>query len=58
MEKALRQALVATDGSPAVFLDKPIALVFFGLAALSICYSLYQNRKMAQKRKIAAQAKA
>ena len=51
MEKTLRQALVATDGNPAVFLDKPIALVFFGLAALSLCYSLYQNKKMEQKRK-------
>ncbi|MDR2614008.1 MAG: tripartite tricarboxylate transporter permease [Candidatus Accumulibacter sp.] len=58
MEKTLRQALVATDGNPVVFLDKPIALVFFGLAALSLCYSLYQNKKMGQKRKAAEQAKA
>ncbi|GHU34323.1 hypothetical protein AGMMS50256_27790 [Betaproteobacteria bacterium] len=58
MEKTLRQALVATDGSPVVFLDKPIALAFFALAALSMCYSLYQNKRMAQRRKAAEEAKA
>ncbi len=49
LEKTFRQAMVAESGSLTVFLDKPIALGFIGLAALSLLYSLYQGRKHARR---------
>ncbi|MFT3963530.1 tripartite tricarboxylate transporter permease [Propionivibrio sp.] len=58
METYFRQAMVAKSGSLTVFLDKPIALLFFALAALSLVYSLYQNKKLAQKMKTIEDAQA
>lgn len=55
LEKTFRQAMVAKSGSLTVFLDKPIALGFIGLAAISIVYSLYQGKKASDK---AAKAEA
>jgi putative tricarboxylic transport membrane protein len=49
LEKTFRQAMVAKSGSLTVFLDKPIALAFIALAVLSLAYSLYQNKKAANK---------
>jgi putative tricarboxylic transport membrane protein len=49
LEKTFRQAMVATSGSPTVFLDKPIALFFISLAILSLLYSLYQGKKHKEK---------
>jgi putative tricarboxylic transport membrane protein len=49
LEKSFRKALVATSGSLTVFLDKPIALFFIGLAIFSVGYSLYQSRRHARK---------
>ena len=53
LEKTFRQAMVAKSGSLTVFLDKPIALTFIGLAVLSLLWSLYQTRKHAASIKIA-----
>jgi putative tricarboxylic transport membrane protein len=49
LEKTFRQAMVAKSGSLTVFLDKPIALTFIGMAAISILYSLYQSKKASDK---------
>jgi len=49
LEKTFRQAMVAKSGSLTVFLDKPIALAFFALAAISLVYSLLQSRKVSAR---------
>jgi len=49
LEKTFRQAMVASSGSLSVFKDKPIALTFLALAAVSLLYSLYQNKKSSAK---------
>jgi putative tricarboxylic transport membrane protein len=37
MEEALRQAMIISQGSLAIFVQRPIALTFLVLAAISIC---------------------
>ena len=49
LEKNFRMAMVEKSGSFSVFLDKPIALFFIALAALSLAYSVWQTVKAAAR---------
>ena len=54
LEKTFRQAMVVSSGSFSVFLNKPIALFFLGLAALSVCYSLWRSKQASDRAKATA----
>lgn len=49
LEKTFRQSMVASSGSFSVFLNKPIALFFLGLATISLCWSLYKSKQSSDK---------
>jgi len=51
-EQALVQSMVISDGSPTIFFTRPLSLVFFLLAAVSVYYSLKQKHGGKKKVKI------
>lgn len=56
MESNLRRALIMGLGSPAIFLQRPIALALLALAALSLWAVLRQHRKDRAQEAVAASA--
>ena len=48
-ESQLRISITLGHGTPAAFLDSPIALFFIAISILSVAYSLYNMRKKAAK---------
>jgi putative tricarboxylic transport membrane protein len=51
MERALRQSLLMSRGSPEIFIDRPISAVMLGIAAVFLLYSLYRWVESRRKRK-------
>ncbi|WP_315983341.1 tripartite tricarboxylate transporter permease [Aliamphritea spongicola] len=47
-EQALRQSLLLTDDGFGIFLDRPVALVFFAIPVLAIGMRLYNRRRQAK----------
>ncbi len=48
-EQAYRNALTISNGTLAIFYEKPISLAFLILAAVSLAYGLLRHRKLTQK---------
>ena len=48
-ESQLRISITLGHGTPAAFLDSPIAMFFIAISILSVAYSLYNMRKKAAK---------
>jgi len=48
-EQSFRNSLVLSDGSPAIFFQKPISAVFIVLAAVSLAYALIKRKRQAAK---------
>lgn len=48
-EQSFRNSLVLSDGSPAIFLQKPISAVFIVLAGFSLVYALIKRKRQAAK---------
>ncbi len=48
-EQSFRNSLVLSDGSPAIFFQKPISAVFIVLAAISLVYALIRRKRQAAK---------
>lgn len=44
-ESQLRISITLGHGTPAAFLDSPIAMLFIAISILSVCYSLYRINK-------------
>ncbi len=45
LERALRQSLLLDDNGAWIFLDRPIALAFFGLGIFALFYRIYQSTR-------------
>lgn len=43
-ERRFRESLLMRGGTPAIFLERPVALIFLGLAILSILFTFYRGR--------------
>ncbi|OGL19471.1 MAG: transporter [Candidatus Rokubacteria bacterium RIFCSPLOWO2_12_FULL_71_22] len=54
LETALRQALILSDGSPAIFVTRPIAAAFLAAAAALIVWNLVAVRRGRMARTLAA----
>jgi len=48
-EQSFRNSLVLSDGSPAIFFEKPISAAFIVLAAVSLAYALIKRKRQAAK---------
>lgn len=48
-EQSFRNSMVLSDGSPAIFFQKPISAVFIVLAAVSLAYALIKRKRQAAK---------
>lgn len=48
-EQSFRNSLVLSDGSPAIFFEKPISAVFIVLAIVSLAYALIKRKRQAAK---------
>lgn len=44
-ESSFRQALIMSDNSLIIFMQRPIALIFLSLAVISFLLPVYQSRK-------------
>ena len=51
MEAALRQSLIISNGSPGIFVSRPMSLSLLVLAVASIALSIYTRMRAAQKTK-------
>jgi putative tricarboxylic transport membrane protein len=49
-ETSLRQAMMLDDNGAMIFLQRPVALVFFGLGILAVVLRLRQMRRMKRER--------
>ncbi len=48
-EQSFRNAMVLSDGNPAIFFQKPISAVFIVLAGVSLVYALVKRRRQVAK---------
>jgi putative tricarboxylic transport membrane protein len=45
LERSLRQALIISDGDPAIFFTRPVSAIFVAVAILILLTGLWQGRR-------------
>jgi putative tricarboxylic transport membrane protein len=50
-ENAIRQSLVLSDNNPMIFVERPIAAVILGLAALAVLLTVFGERRRRRRRR-------